>query len=73
MREAHNADELGARFEQMAGTTPAAAAQCIVRGIERNQRRVLIGRDARLLDVIQRLLPASYWSVLARAFDRMTV
>jgi short-subunit dehydrogenase len=73
MREAHNADELGERFERMAGTTPAAAAQCIVRGIERNQRRILIGRDARILDVIQRLLPSSYWSVLARAFDRLSV
>jgi short-subunit dehydrogenase len=73
MREVHNADELGDRFERIAGTTPAAAAQCIVRGIERNQRRILIGRDARLLDVIQRSLPASYWSLLERVFDRMTV
>jgi short-subunit dehydrogenase len=73
LREAHNADELGDRFERMAGTSPAAAARCIVRGIERNQPRILIGPDARLLDVIQRLLPASYWSVLARVFNRMSV
>jgi hypothetical protein len=25
------------------------------------------------LDIIQRLKPATYWALLARAFDRMTV
>jgi short-subunit dehydrogenase len=73
LRESHNADELGERFERLARTSASAAAQRIVRGIERNQPRILIGSDARYLDVIQRLLPASYWSLLARIFKRMTV
>jgi hypothetical protein len=66
-------DELGNRFEQLARTTPAAAAQRIVRGIERNEPRILIGADARFLDIIQRLRPSTYWALLSRAFQRMAV
>jgi short-subunit dehydrogenase len=55
------------RFEQMARTTPTAAALRIIRGIERNEPRILIGGDARLMDWIQRLRPARYWGLLARA------
>lgn len=44
----------------------ADAAQQIVRGIERRQARVLIGRDARRADLLQRLLPGAYWSVFER-------
>jgi short-subunit dehydrogenase len=72
LREVPTENEIGDRFEQMARTTPEAAAQKIVRGIERNEPRILIGGDARLLDVIQRLKPATYWSVLQGIFRRMT-
>jgi short-subunit dehydrogenase len=73
LRESVSSNELADRFEQLARTTPAAAAQRIVRGIERNEPRILIGRDARYLDVIQRFRPATYWSLLAGAFKRMSV
>jgi short-subunit dehydrogenase len=73
LRESVSPDELGDRFERLARTTPAAAAQRIVRGIERNEPRILIGADARLLDIIQRLRPSTYWALLARAFQRMAV
>jgi len=53
-------------FEKNARTTPAAAALRIIDGIEKNKPRILIGNDARILDIVQRLFPASYWSVLAR-------
>lgn len=53
------------RFERAAKTTPRAAALRIISGIEKNQGRILIGNDARILDTLQRLMPASYWSVLA--------
>jgi short-subunit dehydrogenase len=64
--------EVGAGFEQIARTTPKQAAQRILRGIERNERRILIGSDAKLMDFIQRLLPSAYWTLLARAMERMT-
>src|SRR5712691_7953659 len=54
------------RFDSVARTTPAAAALRIIKGIEKNQPRILIGNDARLMDLLQRFLPATYWAVLAR-------
>jgi short-subunit dehydrogenase len=73
LRESVSMSELGDRFERLARTTPAAAAQRIIRGIERNEPRILIGSDAKYLDIIQRLKPATYWALLSRIFDRMTV
>jgi NAD(P)-dependent dehydrogenase (short-subunit alcohol dehydrogenase family) len=71
LREQVSADDVGARFKQMARTSPVQAAQLIIRAIERNQPRVLIGGDARVLDFIQRLRPATYWQWLARSFERI--
>ncbi len=73
LRESVSMQDLGDRFERLARTTPEAAALRIILGIERNQPRILIGGDARLLDIIQRFKPATYWGLLARVFDRMTV
>jgi short-subunit dehydrogenase len=60
------------RFEAVARTTPAAAALRIIQGIEKNQPRILIGNDARFMDLLQRLRPATYWKVLARRIEKMT-
>ncbi len=73
LRESVSMTELGNRFEKLARTTPEEAARRILRGIERNEPRILIGGDAKLLDIIQRFKPATYWALLARVFDRMTV
>jgi short-subunit dehydrogenase len=54
------------RFDAAAKTTPAAAALRIIRGIEKNQPRILIGNDASFMDLLQRFRPATYWAVLAR-------
>ncbi|HEV7635008.1 MAG TPA: SDR family oxidoreductase [Bradyrhizobium sp.] len=59
------------RFEAAARTTPAAAARRIIAGIEKNAPRILIGNDARFMDFLQRLRPGTYWSVLARRFEKM--
>jgi short-subunit dehydrogenase len=60
------------RFDAMAKTTPAAAALRIITGIEKNQPRILIGNDARTMDLLQRFRPATYWAVLARKIEKMT-
>ena len=60
------------RFDAVAKTTPAAAALRIIEGIEKNQPRILIGNDARLMDLLQRFRPATYWAVLARRIEKMT-
>jgi NAD(P)-dependent dehydrogenase (short-subunit alcohol dehydrogenase family) len=59
-----------ARFEQIARTSPDAAADRIVRGILRDEKRILIGGDARFLDRLQRLLPVGYWRLLGRYWER---
>lgn len=46
--------------DNMLRTSADKAAEVILRGVERNRRRVIIGLDARLADLIQRLLPAAY-------------
>ena len=58
------------RFDTIAKTTPQAAALRIISGIEKNAPRVLIGNDARFMDLLQRLLPGTYWSVLARSIAK---
>jgi short-subunit dehydrogenase len=60
------------RFEAMSKTTPQTAALRIIAGIEKNQPRILIGNDARFMDLLQRLRPASYWAPLARMIERAT-
>ncbi|QWG24362.1 SDR family NAD(P)-dependent oxidoreductase [Bradyrhizobium sediminis] len=59
------------RFDAMAKTTPAAAALRIIEGIEKNQPRILIGGDARFMDLLQRFRPSTYWAVLARRIEKM--
>jgi short-subunit dehydrogenase len=59
-------DEAVARFDRLAPTMPDAAAARILRGVERREPRILVGRDARRIDVLQRLRPETYWKTLAR-------
>ena len=59
------------RFDAIAKTTPPVAAQRIITGIEKNQPRILIGNDARFMDLLQRFRPATYWAVLAKRIAKM--
>ena len=58
------------RFDVVAKTTPAAAALRIIAGIENNAPRILIGNDARFMDLLQRLRPGTYWAVLAKRIEK---
>jgi NAD(P)-dependent dehydrogenase (short-subunit alcohol dehydrogenase family) len=58
-------------FEQAARTTPDQAAERIIRGVLRNEDRILIGADARLLDRIQRWAPTRYFRVIGPILKRM--
>src|SRR6266852_4566747 len=57
------------RFDKVAKTSPQAAALRIIRGIEKNQPRILIGNDARFMDLLQRFRPGTYWAVLQRRIE----
>lgn len=52
------------RFQKAAITSPARAAEIILEGAARGKRRVVVGRDARLVSFFQRLFPESYPRVL---------
>lgn len=52
-------------------TTPQAAARKILAGVRRNARRVLVGPDARVLDIMARLLGAGYQRLVVRQALRL--
>lgn len=58
------------RFERSFRTTPEQAAEVILRGVQKNARRVLIGIDAKAVDLMQRLIPAHYQGIVARLVGR---
>jgi short-subunit dehydrogenase len=41
------------------------AAEVIVRGVEKRRARILVGKDALIISLLERLAPVSYWRVLA--------
>lgn len=59
-------EEAVSGFDRLARTTPERAGEVIVRGIEKNNPRILIGADAKAIDWLQRLMPASYGKLLFR-------
>ncbi|TLP73789.1 SDR family NAD(P)-dependent oxidoreductase [Pseudomonas nitroreducens] len=60
-----NAEAARTQFnDQLLRTTPQKAAQVIIRGVERDSRRILIGPDAHAIDVMLRLLPVWYQKVV---------
>ncbi|HEX7297320.1 MAG TPA: SDR family NAD(P)-dependent oxidoreductase [Pyrinomonadaceae bacterium] len=58
--------ERHARYRKLLTMPPEIAGETIVRGIERRQSRVLVGSDAKVISVVARLLPVSYWRLLAK-------
>jgi NAD(P)-dependent dehydrogenase (short-subunit alcohol dehydrogenase family) len=57
-------------FKKFLRMPPARAAEIIIRGVERRQPRVLVGLDAVVLSWLARLVPASYWPVMARGLPK---
>ena len=62
--------ELARRFDEIARTTPDDAALAILRGVQRGARRVLIGADARAIDLLQRLTGSGYQALTVAAARR---
>lgn len=58
------------RFERGFRTTANEAAEIILRGVEKDARRILVGTDAHVIDLFQRMLPNHYHGVLARLYQR---
>lgn len=66
-----DADELIERFNRLMLRTPAeVAAKVILRGVERNRRRILIGPDAYAISLGERLLGSAYQRLIAATAGR---
>jgi NAD(P)-dependent dehydrogenase (short-subunit alcohol dehydrogenase family) len=63
-------EEAMQQFDRLARTTSEEAARAILDGVKRNERRILVGLDARILDGVQRLAPAGYQWLLETLFRR---
>lgn len=63
--------EEGAReFEKFFITSAEKAADIIIRAVQGNKRRVVVGPDAKVMDVIVRLFPSAYQRLVTWGFKR---
>jgi butyryl-CoA dehydrogenase len=62
--------DFGADFDKLARTTPEKAARQILKAVERNRRRALIGPDAVLFDLMSRLPAGLYQRILVASGRR---
>ncbi len=59
------------RFDKLARTTATSAANQILDAVLANKRRLLIGKDAKMMDLIQRAAPNQYQKVLHKAMSKV--
>jgi NAD(P)-dependent dehydrogenase (short-subunit alcohol dehydrogenase family) len=55
------------RFQAFLKMSPVKAGEIIVEAIEKERSRVLVGNDARIGSLIERLVPVGYWNILKRS------
>lgn len=53
-------------------TPPELAGEAIARAIERRAGRLLVGGDAKVLTLLQRLMPVRYWQMLKAGYARFS-
>ena len=58
-----------ARIERLLRMPPERAAEIIVRGVAKDRARILVGIDAKVGSLIERLMPVAYWRLLGRALQ----
>lgn len=66
MGKSENAEAQRKGFDKLAVTSPEKAARIIVKGILKDESRILVGPDAWGIDVINRLLGAAYQPLVER-------
>jgi hypothetical protein len=71
--EGKDAEELAKFFDaKLAKTSPESAAKTIVRSVIGNRPRAVVGIDAKLLDLLVRLIGPAYQRIFATVAGRMT-
>lgn len=67
-----SADTARERFDKMLNTTTAnKAARIILKAVEKNSRRVVVGPDAKAMDAVVRLLGSAYQPLVGSNMKRM--
>lgn len=61
-----NKEEMEARFKKVAITSSQKAALIILDGAAKSKRRILVGKDAKITALVNRLFPTIYPKILAR-------
>jgi NADP-dependent 3-hydroxy acid dehydrogenase YdfG len=65
-------DQLSKDFDKkLASTTPEKAAQIILDGVRKNKARVLVGPDAKALDLVVRLTGSGYQKLFSTVMSRL--
>lgn len=59
-----------AKFTQQLGMEPEQAGEAIVGGVEKNEKRIVVGEDAQQLLDLEKLEPVEYWSILRTKLHR---
>ena len=57
--------------KRLAGTTPEKAAKVILEAVRKNKARVLVGPDAKVLDIVVRITGSGYQRLFALAAERV--
>lgn len=58
-------------FERMAKTSPEEAARQILDAVEKKKQRLVIGSDGKAIDLVTRLFPVSYTSILRKQIEKV--
>ncbi|MGP4844540.1 SDR family NAD(P)-dependent oxidoreductase [Marinobacter sp. 1Y8] len=66
MGKSENGEAQRKGFDKLAVTTPEKAAQIIIKGVLKNDSRILVGPDAWGIEMINRLLGAAYQPLVER-------
>lgn len=59
-------EQMDAEFDKAAITSADKAASIILRGTAKRKRRVIVGKDAKLVQLVQRLFPENYFKILRK-------
>ncbi|MBX7432470.1 SDR family oxidoreductase [Mycobacterium sp. Y57] len=71
--EGLDAEELAATFDKkLASTTPEKAAQIILDGVRKNKARILVGNDAKMIEIVIRAAGAGYQSLFPKFVAKMS-
>lgn len=63
-------EQMAKRFDKIAGTTADKAASIIIGGILKNKQRLLVGKDAYVLDILTRTFPQGFSNLVGRVMMR---